>query len=126
MHKDADGNLIFDSRVDDMVKIRGFRIELTAIEACMSDYEGIQQVCATSFTDQGGEKILFAYYVADREIDHENLRTYIGEHIPYYMIPTGLVRVSELPRKENGKVDRRGFAVPPEINDHKLLKKVYR
>ena len=126
MHKDENGDLIFDGRKDFMVKIRGFRIELQLIEEAMLGYEGIRDVCATYFQDQGGENILFAYYVADMDVDHEGLRKYIGEHIPYYMVPTGLVRVDDFPRKPNGKTDRKGFEVPPEINDYKLLQKKYR
>ena len=126
MHKDENGDFIYDGRVDFMVKIRGFRIELPLIEEIISSYEGIQEVCATCFKDDGGENILFAYYTADQQINHENLRTYIGEHIPYYMIPTGLVRVDDLPRTDTGKMNRKAIPVPPEINDYKLLKKKYR
>lgn len=126
MHKDENGDLVFDGRADFMVKIRGFRIELPLIEEAILGYEGITDVCATSYQDDGGTNILFAYYISENEIDHESLRTYISEHIPYYMVPTGLVRVAEFPRKLNGKTDRKAFTVPPEINDYKLLKKIYR
>ena len=126
VHKDENGDLIFDGRVDYMIKIRGFRIELPMIEESMSGYEGIREVCATYYQDDGGENILFAYYTSDIDIDHESLRKYIGGHIPYYMVPTGLDRVDEFPRTLNGKVDRKGFPIPPEINDYKLLKKKYR
>ena len=126
VHVDENGDMCYDGRKDFMVKIRGFRIELSSVEDCMINYEGIKDVCCVAFKDKGGENILFGYYISDAEIDHEKLRSYIGERLPYYMVPTGLVRVKDFPRNRNGKVDRKGFKAPEEINDYRALKKIYR
>ncbi len=123
---ESDDGLIYCGRADHMVKIRGFRIELTGVEEHMLKYPGIREVCCTSFKDSGGTNILFGYYISDREIDHEDFRAFLKSDMPSYMIPTGLVRCEDFPRTPSGKVARRNFTPPPELNDHKLLEKIYR
>lgn len=123
---EEDGELEYHGRKDNMVKIRGFRVELTGVEKWMLQYPGIREACCVTFMDSGGTNLLFGYYLSWEEIDHENLRSFLGEHLPYYMVPLGLVRCEEFPRTLSGKTDRKGFLPPPEINDHKLAAKKYR
>lgn len=123
---DEEGNLIYCGRCDNMVKVRGFRIELIGVEGHMLHYPGIKEVCCTVHKDKGGTNILFGYYISDHTIDHEELRKYLAEHLPYYMVPTGLVQCEEFPRTWTGKVDRKGFVPPPELDDHKKIAILYR
>lgn len=123
---DPDGQMEYHGRMDDMVKIRGFRVELTGVEKWMNEYPGIEEACCVAFMDDGGTNILFGYYISQTEIDHEKLRAFLGQHVPYYMVPTGLIRRETFPRTRTGKVNRRGFEAPPEINDHRLAAERYR
>lgn len=123
---DEEGNLIYCGRRDNMVKVRGFRIELVGVENHMLHYPGIQEACCTVHKDNGGTNLLFGYYISDREIDHEKLRKYLSEHLPYYMVPTGLVRCEQFPRTWTGKVDRKAFVPPLELDDHKEVERLYR
>jgi len=123
---ESEEGLMYCGRADHMVKIRGFRIELTGVEEHILKYPGIREACCTAFKDSGGTNILFAYYISDREIDHEDLRRFLNEEMPYYMVPTGIVACEDFPRTPSGKVARRLFEAPPELNDHKLLAKLYR
>ena len=122
---ESDDGMMYCGRVDHMVKVRGFRIELTGVEEHMLKYPGIKEACCTTFKDGGGTNILFGYYISDTEIDHEKYRAFLAEEMPKYMIPTGLVRCEDFPRTPSGKVARRNFTPPPELEDHKLLAKLY-
>lgn len=122
---DADGNLICHGRADGMVKVRGFRIELSAVEATILKFPGIDEVKCEVFRDKGGENILFGYYTSKAEIDHGELRQFIGRSIPYYMIPTGLVRVEQFERNLNGKIVQHQFQMPAYIDDHKKCAQLY-
>ena len=122
---ESDEGLIYCGRLDHMVKVRGFRLELASIEGHILRYPGIREVCCTVFKDSGGTNILFAYYISNDAIDHRALRRFLHEELPYYMIPTGIIRCKDLPRTPSGKVARRLLPVPPELDDHKLLKEIY-
>ena len=65
------------------------------------------------------------YYTADRPIDHGVLRSYLGQCLPYYMIPTGLIRMDSLPHTATGKLMRSQLTAPAEIDDRKELAKKY-
>lgn len=121
-----DGELIYLGRRDNMVKIRGFRVELAGVERCMIQFPGMREVCCVAHRDSGGTNLLFGYYIADREIDHEKLRVYLKDYLPYYMIPSALIRCGEFPRTLSGKVNRRAFVPPAELDDHKRIEQLYR
>lgn len=118
--------LIFHGRVDHMVKVRGFRIELTGVEKKMLSYPGIKEACCTVFKDNGGTNILFGYYISDNKIDHEKYREYLAAQMPYYMIPSCLIAMDEFPHTPSGKVSRKHFTAPEELNDRSTLLKKYR
>ncbi|HCS66924.1 MAG TPA: hypothetical protein DIW34_01490 [Oribacterium sp.] len=125
MSQDADGNLICHGRADGMVKVRGFRIELSAVETTILKYPGIEEVKCEVYKDHGGENILFGYYSSKSEISHAELRKFMGQSIPYYMIPTGLIRVEHFKRNVNGKIILHQFEIPAEIDDHKKCALLY-
>lgn len=122
----GDGELIYCGRRDNMVKIRGFRVELAGVEQCIIRYPGIREVCCIAHRDSGGTNLLFCYYCSDQEIDHGKLRQYLKDYLPYYMIPSALIRCAGFPRTLSGKVDRRAFIPPPELDDHKRIEELYR
>lgn len=121
-----DKELVYLGRRDNMVKIRGFRVELAGVERCMIQFPGMREVCCVAHRDSGGTNLLFGYYIADREIDHEKLRVYLKDYLPYYMIPSALIRCEEFPRTLSGKVNRRAFVPPAELDDHKQIEQLYR
>ena len=120
------GELVSHGRLDNMVKIRGFRVELTGVERHMLEYPGIKEVCCTAHTDSGGTNLLFGYYISEVPIDHEDFRSYLSTVLPYYMIPVGLVRCEDFPRTLSGKVARREFLPPAELDDRQKLAERYR
>ena len=110
-----DGSIQFIGRVDNQVKIRGYRIELGDIEAAISQHVQVQAVAVITREDNVGEKQLVAYLVAeDRQNLAAQLRTYLKQKLPEYMVPAVFVMMDQLPLTPNGKVDRRALPAPSQ------------
>ena len=118
------GEIEFLGRLDDQVKVRGFRIELGEIEAALLRHPGIQAAVVLAPADAQGERKLIAYTAGpaeSRPTDAE-LRAFLAEHLPEYMVPVHLVLLDALPTTPGGKVDRRALPDPegsrPEAGEH--------
>jgi amino acid adenylation domain-containing protein len=108
-----DGNLEFLGRADDQVKIRGFRVELGEVEAALSRHPGVE-ACAVVARTEEGETRLCAYVVGRGEARPEpsELRGYLRQSLPDYMVPAAFVALPALPKNRSGKVDRRALPAP--------------
>jgi acyl carrier protein len=113
----VDGEIEFVGRRDQQVKIRGFRIELGEIEAALGQHEAVRQAVVLARANERGEKRLVAYIVAAEEISGSELRLYLKERLPEYMLPAVFVTVAELPLTPNGKVDRGALPAPEGLAD---------
>lgn len=100
-----DGNIEFIGRLDHQVKIRGFRIELGEIETVLTQHEAVQDVVVMA-KDSGDQKRLVAYLTPNSQHLIPELRAYLQEKLPAYMIPSAFVLLDEFPLTPNGKVDR--------------------
>jgi acyl carrier protein len=112
-----DGTLDFLRRIDHQVKLRGFRIELGEIETALERHSGVCQAVAVVREDRPGDKRLVAYIVA-REASPpsaKELRSYLRDELPDYMIPSAFVALPAMPLTPSGKVDRRTLPSPDEI-----------
>jgi amino acid adenylation domain-containing protein/non-ribosomal peptide synthase protein (TIGR01720 family) len=109
-----DGYLEYLGRIDSQVKLRGFRIELGEIEAVLAQIEGITEAVVIIREDTLGDKQLVAYIVQEgkAEIGVSQLRTYLKNKLPEYMIPSIFVSIAELPLTPNRKVDRKALPKP--------------
>jgi hypothetical protein len=111
-----DGSLEFLGRVDHQVKVRGFRIELGEVEAALGSHPRVGECVAVVREDESGDKRIVAYMVM-REGEGEGegveigeLRSHVRERLPEYMVPSRFVKVEEMARTPNGKVDRGAMA----------------
>lgn len=102
----ANGDIQYIGRIDDQVKIRGLRIELGEIESALTKYIGIDDAVVLAKHHEDGSAFLAAYIVCDRALSILELRDFLQNHIPDYMIPGIFKILSALPLTPNGKVDR--------------------
>ncbi|MEH2279461.1 MAG: amino acid adenylation domain-containing protein [Nostoc sp.] len=109
----SDGNIELLGRLDYQVKIRGFRIELGEIESVLGQYPNVQNVMVVARPEENGSSGLVAYLTpqfADCQI--WDLRNYLKQRLPGYMIPSAFVTLEQFPQTPNGKVDRKALPVP--------------
>jgi amino acid adenylation domain-containing protein len=112
----SDGNLEFLGRIDHQVKIRGFRIELGEIEAILTQHPKIHELVVMAREDSPGDKHLIAYFVVKQPIPSTSeLRQFLADKLPDYMIPSAFVALETLPLTPNGKVDRKALPKPQDI-----------
>jgi amino acid adenylation domain-containing protein len=108
-----DGAIEFLGRGDDQVKIRGFRIELGEIEAALARHAGVKQALVLAQENEQGDKRLLGYVVAQgKELTGEELREYLKQEVPDYMVPQAIAVLSKFPLTANGKIDRAALPEP--------------
>jgi len=109
----AEGVLEFVGRMDDQVKVRGFRIELGEVENVLRQHPALRDAAVAARADGGAERKLVGYLVADgAEPDAAELRAWMKERLPEYMVPALFVTLDALPLSPNGKVDRKALPSP--------------
>jgi acyl carrier protein len=114
-----DGTVEFLGRADTQVKIRGFRIEPGEIESMVSRFPGITDVIVMALEVVPGEAQLVAYVVPsgeDEALSISELRDFLHNHLPDYMVPSAFVEMEILPLNPNGKVDRKALPKPGKEN----------
>ncbi|HEU5382190.1 MAG TPA: amino acid adenylation domain-containing protein [Ktedonobacteraceae bacterium] len=119
----SDGQIEFLGRRDQQVKLRGYRIELGEIEATLAQYPGVANALvliaqahplAGEATADQMEHFLFAYIIPGpgTTLHLEEIRHFLSQRLPAYMLPTGMMLLDALPLTPNGKVDRRALPAP--------------
>ena len=116
------GDIEFIDRVDHQVKIRGYRIELGEIESILLKHPSVRDCTVLASEGHRGDKRLVGYVVPDYEstTDIAELKSYLKEQLPGYMVPSSLMFIEKLPLTTNGKVDRKMLPVP---DGSELIKK---
>ncbi|WP_335871246.1 amino acid adenylation domain-containing protein [Bacillus sp. 2205SS5-2] len=110
-----DGNIEFLGRVDHQVKIRGFRIEPGEVENKLLTHNAVNKaIVIVKEHPMSGQKYLCAYYTTtgNVEADHLDLREYLRQSLPAFMVPDHFLYLKEFPLNTNGKVDRKILPEP--------------
>ena len=105
----AAGDLEYLGRADQQVKVRGFRIELGEIEAALVRHPGVAHCAVIARPLPDGDAELLAYCVGTAAA--AELRAFLLERLPAYMVPAAFVPLDALPMNLNGKLDTQ--ALPP-------------
>ena len=112
----ADGEIDFLGRVDQQVKIRGFRVEPGEIAAALLAHHAIAQAVVVPRTSQPNGHVRLIAYVVPRSThsvpDGTELRAFLAERLPDYMVPSAFVPIALIPLNRNGKLDEKALPSP--------------
>jgi len=104
-----DGRIDYLGRIDHQVKVRGFRIEPGEIEAALRRHPSVREAVVVP-RGEGSERSLAAWAVTSAEVSADELRDFLRETLPPYLVPASIAFLDRLPLTPNGKVDRRALA----------------
>jgi natural product biosynthesis luciferase-like monooxygenase protein len=108
-----DGVVRFGGRLDHQVKIRGYRIEIGEIEARLGEHPGVRECVVVAREDTPGDKRLVGYVIPRAgAIDGDEVRKFLLERLPEYMVPTTFVSLATFPQTPNRKIDRKALPAP--------------
>lgn len=103
--------LVYQGRIDKQIKLRGYRVEIGEIERHLSSYDKINTF-AIVLQNWGRSEVLCLYYTSNEVIDGEDIRCYLKERLPEYMIPVCYVQLKKIPLTLNGKLDVKSLPKP--------------
>jgi polyketide synthase PksJ len=101
------GLMEYLGRLDHQVKIRGNRVELREIENHVLRFPSVREAAVVAREDKEDEKILYAFLVSAAEITASEIRQYLLETLPDYMVPAHFIALKQLPLTPNGKINRK-------------------
>ena len=110
-----DGTLEFMGRFDDQVKVRGYRIEPGEVTAAVKQHPALKDAFVMAREDGAADRMLVGYLVpADGEEAPSvaEIRAFLKERLPDYMIPVAFVTLDALPVAPGGKIDRKKLPAP--------------
>jgi amino acid adenylation domain-containing protein len=108
-----DGNLCFLGRADHQTKVRGYRVELGEIEAALRRHPSVREALVVVREDRPTDERLVAYLTATQASQSTaDLRSYLHEGLPDYMVPQAYVWLERMPLTQHGKLDRQALPAP--------------
>ena len=105
------GEIRIFGRIDNQIKLRGFRIELDEIEKVMTEFPGVSS-SAAAVRKTGATEYLAGYFTAKEAVSVSDLKAFMQEKLPEYMVPGVLTQLAEMPMTQNGKVNRKALPEP--------------
>lgn len=126
----SDNNLYFIGRKDNQIKINGYRIELSEIDCAINNYPLINKSLSVLYNNS-----IISYYISDEDILINDIKTYLKDKLPFYMIPSFYIRLESFPLTVNGKIDKKRLPspilnsnkgyTPPSSNTEKILHRIW-
>ncbi|MCU5337595.1 non-ribosomal peptide synthetase, partial [Bacillus cereus] len=107
-----DGRIEFIGRIDSQVKVRGYRIELGEIENLLLSHPEIKEAVVINRENETGEAYLAAYMAGHRVFDVAEVRSYVKDRLPHYMVPAYFMVLDTMPLTKNGKINRKELPEP--------------
>ncbi len=106
------GEIVYIGRNDYQIKLRGLRIELGEIESQLMTHNAISSAIVKGISENGHMSYLCAYVIPENNYNEAQIREYLQQRLPEYMIPSYFCVLEELPLTANGKIDRKALPVP--------------
>jgi amino acid adenylation domain-containing protein len=108
VRRESDGNLRYFGRRDHQVKTRGYRVELGEIEAVLSHHPGVDQAVIVAVPHDQFGNLLYGFVVAKsgRPPSEIELKAFLRQSLPQYMVPERIAFRVELPHTYSDKIDR--------------------
>ncbi len=107
---DGGGVIQYLGRLDHQVKVRGFRIELGEIEAALLRHPAVSEAAVVAQDGKNGQKRLVAFVKpSNGSISSEELKSFIAQSLPEYMVPSFINSIEAMPHNSNGKIDRKNL-----------------
>jgi hypothetical protein len=106
------GSIEFLGRVDHQVKLRGYRIELAEIESALMRHPAVEDAVVMLRDDAAGRRLVGYVATGDSAVTPGELRRFLHDSLPDYMVPTAFVTLAAMPLTPNGKVDREALPAP--------------
>lgn len=102
-----DLNIMFLGRTDKEIKLKGVRVNLDEIKEKVNKYNQIENNETICVVDNNGNKYLALAFVSKVDENINELKTYLRDFLPSYIIPRKIIQIDKLPLTNNGKVDRK-------------------
>ncbi|MEI6602687.1 MAG: amino acid adenylation domain-containing protein [Clostridia bacterium] len=115
------GDIEYLGRMDNQVKIRGFRIELGEIEKHLLLFPGIEKAAVIARDDAFEKRYLCAYYVSQTPLSVSDLKEYLLQVLPNFMVPSHFVQMESLPLTASGKVSLKSLPEPKISSKEKYI-----
>ncbi|MBK9015688.1 MAG: non-ribosomal peptide synthetase [Saprospiraceae bacterium] len=119
----SDGNIEFLGRSDFQVKFRGYRIELGEIETGIANHPAVREtvvVLKNQHVVNEGKLVAYIVHNQGLALTVSELRDFLSESLPEYMLPSHFVFLEKIPLTTNGKIDRKALPEPggdrPELD----------
>jgi tyrocidine synthetase-3 len=108
------GNIRFFGRIDDQIRVRGYRVELSEIEQVIKSHPGIKDAVVILRENKSGETAICAYYIG--KLAGNEVRQYLENRLPAYMVPSYLMELECIPLTPNGKIDKKALPEPGSVS----------
>jgi amino acid adenylation domain-containing protein len=116
-----DGAIEFLGRLDHQLKIRGYRVEPGEIETALARHPAVREAAVVATSDGAGDPRLVAYFASGSEPPLDELRAFLSQSLPEYMLPSRWVPISSFPLTPSGKVDRLALPDPDSVKTARRL-----
>lgn len=136
-----DGNVELLGRTDSQIKVRGFRIEIGEIELALKRHPLINKAVVLVHKESKDNKVIVGYVKAEKQLsknDHKDIKQFLGEYLPWYMIPAFIEELEMIPVTPNGKIDKLSLpslkdikshmhpsSTPPSTENEEILQKIW-
>lgn len=119
----VDGQIEYLGRSDFQIKIRGYRIEMDEIEYNLMLHDDVREAVVVDQPGEQGITQLVAVLVMHTKLKENDMRAYLQERLPAYMVPTTFAQVEQMPLTPNGKTDRKALRemLPASSNAEKYI-----